>query len=83
MPSPIMAPAISRSMMQASEVPAATSFRASAWLWTGVTVHPASLAWASPAEPLSTAKVRTDRLSLVWYPAALSAGTTTTWAFLQ
>ena len=57
MPSPIMAPAMSWSMMQASLAPEATSSRASPWDCMEATFQPFSWASSSAAEPASTAKV--------------------------
>ena len=52
-------------MMAASDVPAATSIRASDCALTGVALKPFSVATASPALPASTAKFRSFKLSSV------------------
>ena len=78
MPSPIMALAINRSMIAASDVPDATSIRASACDATELALYPSSSATASPADPASTANVSLDGSS-----SLDSSGATITCPLLQ
>ena len=82
-PSPTMAAAIRESIIAASEVPAATSIKASACAVTGVCSSSSAIACASPALPASTAKLTSGILFLSSKSFALSTGTTITCALLQ